>query len=258
MRYKRTGRQAILVVLLVLLIAVLGAFLVMGRNNLKLLLPHKTTDEAVADSKSRRASTVAPAPVAPARQIETSGQAAPGVSQETVQKFVPKEATPALLRSVDPEAQTETSEPAAMFGRLSGKDTHDLAFIYQENGQLKLRTVQNPDGEARYLDQQIPGTFLWMQNFKTNGFQVLDLNGDGVDEIATITSEGASLGAYLNVFTIRRGKIESLLEQGPIGGYEFQFVPSHNGGFQIIAYTDKEKTMSEIYEWNGDRFKKQT
>ncbi len=182
---------------------------------------------------------------------------------ELVRRFLPKPAKIETLRTFDPITKTETHALAAKTGRMNGKDDKYLAFIYnttdaKKGGHLRLRVVQNPEGRTAILDQDLPGTFLWMQAFKTNGFQVLDLNGDGNDEIVTITSEGASLGAYLNVFTIRQGKLESILDRPKgyeVDGYAFKFDPVPNGKYRIVI-SGKDKSSVQIYGWDGRRFKK--
>jgi len=178
--------------------------------------------------------------------------------QELVEEFVPQGATVESLRSVDPITKTETKTLAAKIGHLRRKDSRDIAFIYKKGDQLKLRVVLNPQGQAAILDRYLPGTFLWMQDFSTNGFQILDLNADGVDEIVTITSQGASIGAYLNIFTVRGGAFESLLSNTvAVGGYKFKFEPHPNRKYRIIIYgkwTEKENSTVDVYEWNGQQY----
>lgn len=181
---------------------------------------------------------------------------------ELVRRFLPKTAKVETLRTFDQITKTETHALAAKTGRMNGKDGRYLAFIYsttdaKDGGHLRLRVIQNPEGRASILDQNLPGTFLWMQAFKTNGFQVLDLNGDGYDEIVTITAEGASLGAYLNVFALRQGKLVSILGKAKgyeIGGYGFKFEPSPGGKYRIII-SGKDNSSVQIYSWDGKEFK---
>lgn len=183
-----------------------------------------------------------------------------------VNKFLPQNAKVETLRIIDPMTKTETKALAAKVGRMKGKGNVYLAFIYSrtdaEDGQpLGLRVVQNPEGRSLILDHKIPGTFLWMQNFKTNGFQVFDVNGDGDDEIVTISSEGGSLGAYLDVLAVRPGKLESVLSKprgyDVIGGYKIDFETRPDGKYRIIIYgkwTETQNSTIDIYEWNGRQF----
>ncbi len=182
---------------------------------------------------------------------------------ELVRRFLPKTAKVETLRTFDPITKTETNALAAKTGRMNGKGGRYLALIYsttdsKESGHLRLRVVQNPEGRTSILDQNLPGTFLWMQDFKTNGFQVLDLNGDGNDEIVTITAEGASLGAYLNVFALRQGKLVSILSKPKgyeIDGYGFMFKPSPGGKYRIII-SGKDNSSVQMYSWDGKEFKR--
>jgi hypothetical protein len=182
--------------------------------------------------------------------------------EEMVKRFLPQGATLETIRSFDPVTDRETVALAVKGGRASQNGDKYLSFVYsrvkdKESLHLRIRVVQNPEGRPSILEQVIPGTFLWMQDYKTNGFQVIDLNGDNVDEIVTITSEGASLGAYLNVFTVRAGRFVSILEKPggyEVGGYEFKFDPGPDKKHSIIVY-GKDRSSYQIYRWDGTKFK---
>jgi hypothetical protein len=164
-------------------------------------------------------------------------------------KFIPTNADVQVIRTYDPRTKRESKETGMKFTRLIGKSGKDIAFIYKKGGQLQLRLVQNPDRKATILDQPLPGSFLWMQDYQTNGLQVANLNGHNGDEIVTITSDGASLGAYINIFALRNGRIKSILDKPKgyeVGGYKFIVEPARNGASRIAVYTDKEGTKSEI------------
>lgn len=174
-------------------------------------------------------------------------------------RFIPANAEVQALRTFDPKTKKESRHSGMKVGRLGGKSGQDLAFIYKEGDRLHLRVVQNPNRKATILDQSLPGSFVWMQDYKTNGFQVSNYDGRNGDEIITLTSDGASLGAYVNVFAIRNDRLESILDKPKgfeIGGYKFTLEPARNGAYRIIVYTDKERTKTEIYEWNGKKFEK--
>jgi hypothetical protein len=172
-------------------------------------------------------------------------------------KFIPANTEVQAIRAYDPKTKKESKQSGIKIGRLGGKGGEDLAFIYKQGDRLQLRVVQNPNRKATILDQPLPGSFVWMQDNRTNGFQLANLDGQDGDEIATMTSDGASLGAYLNIFAVRNGRIEGLLTRRDgysVGGYKFTLEPSRNGAYRITVHTDKEGVKIETYEWNGKKF----
>jgi hypothetical protein len=180
---------------------------------------------------------------------------------QLARRYLPQGTTLESLRAFDPQTKTEKREPAAKMGRMKGGKTY-LALVYNRassDRSLTLRVVLDPEGRAVIRERLIPGTFLWVQDYVTTGFQVLDLNADGQDEIITISSQGASLGAYLNIFAIRGTEMEDLLTkpQGrEIGGYRFDFMKKPQGDYSVMTY-GKEGSSRQIYRWDGKRFKSQ-
>lgn len=181
---------------------------------------------------------------------------------DLVENFRPSGVKIETIVSVDPSTNAKTKIPAVATGRLGKTGGRYLAFIYSklkcasESGCLMLRVVQDPEGKTLVRDQSISGTFLWMQDFKTNGFQIIDLNGDGVDEIVTITSEGASLGAELNIFAVRESSLVSILGKPngyAVDGYKFEF-QQESGKYAIVIY-GKDGNQSQTLRWNGREFR---
>ena len=182
--------------------------------------------------------------------------AAAQVPDDRYARFIPPNAVVQPTRSYDPQTKKETDETGIKFGRLGGKSGKDIAFIYKLGDQLHLRIVQDPNGKPVILDRVLPGSFVWMQDYKTNGLQVADLDGQPGDEILTLTAEGASLGAYMNVLAVRNHRIESLLEKPTgreVGGYDFKVEPDRST-HKILVYTDKHRSKIETYKWKGKKF----
>lgn len=188
---------------------------------------------------------------------------------ELVNLFMPKNARVEALRAYDPTAKTESTHSAALFGRLASSQAKYVAFIYHNTDEqvdqrhLVLRIVLNPRGNATVFDRKLLGSFLWMQNNRTNGFQILDMNGDGNDEIVTISSEGGTLGAYVNVFAVTLKGIKPILKPSEgytvAGGYTFDFERTKNGIVRIVIYgkwTEKQSSTVEVYEWDGKEYVK--
>lgn len=176
--------------------------------------------------------------------------------EERYARFIPPKAEVQAARSYDPRTKKETDQTGIKFGRLGGTSGKDIAFVYKEGEELHLRIVQEPNRKPVILDVLLLGTFVWMQDYKTNGLQVGDLDGQPGDEILTVTAVGASLGAYMDVFAVRNGRIESVLEKPKgqeVGGYDFDIEPDRNA-HKIVVYTDKHRSKSETYRWNGKKF----
>jgi hypothetical protein len=174
-------------------------------------------------------------------------------------KFIPPKSEVQALRTYDPSTKKESRESGIKLGVLGDKRSKDLVFVYKQQDRLHLRVVRNPNGKAKILDEALPGTFLWMQGFKTNGFEVINLDGEDGDEILTMTSDGASLGAYLNIFAIRNNRLESVLDKPrglEIGVYGLNLDRLDNGTYRIVVSTDKEGRKTEIYQWDGRKFER--
>ncbi len=181
---------------------------------------------------------------------------------DLMKQFRPSGVQIEAIVSVDPSTNARTKAPAVATGALEKTGGIYLAFIYRklkctgEGGCLMLRVVKDPEGKMSVLDQSLSGTFLWMQDFKTNGFQIIDLNGDGVDEIVTITSEGASLGAELNILAVRKDSLVSILGKPngyAVDGYRFEF-QLESGRYSIVIY-GKDGNQSQTLRWNGREFR---
>jgi hypothetical protein len=172
-------------------------------------------------------------------------------------EFIPPSAEVQALRAYDPTTKKESRKSGMKLGRLGDRRSKDLVFVYKQQDRLHLRVVRNPNGKAKILDEALPGTFVWMQDFKTKGFEVANLDGEDGEEILTMTSEGASLGAYLNIFAIRNNRLESVLDKPKgreVGGYRINLEPVENGRYRIIVSIDKEGRTTEIYQWDGKNF----
>jgi hypothetical protein len=187
----------------------------------------------------------------------------PFASQSAIQlanRFLPKRANIELLSKYDPITKTETNKPAVAFGRLMGHPHGYLAFIYSgisrqdEEKHLILRVILYPESKATILDQTLPGTYLWMQDYVTNGFELMDLNGDGDDDIVTISAFGASVGAEFSIFALKN---EDLIRIFSAGGHRFNFDRLSGGEIRLVIYgkwSDASNSTIDVYAWNGDTF----
>lgn len=101
-------------------------------------------------------------------------------------------------------------------------------------------------------ETELAGPQLWMQDGKHIGFQIMDVNGDGKDEIVTITGTGASLGAYLQIFAWGG---RSYQQVNPlVDGHFFEFDRDERGHVRVRVRSRYE-ALFHVYEWDGNRYR---
>lgn len=189
------------------------------------------------------------------------GPSAGQSAEELVKQYLPHHAKVQSIKSYDPATNSAAKLQTALIGHLGNGSGNFLAFVYTPQGSedLMLRVVVNAKGQASIIDKKLPGTFLWMQNNLTNGLQVVDINGDGADEVITITAEGASVGGYLEIFSVAPGKLTNLVQgrYEAIGGYQFDLERQPEGKYRIIAHgkwTDPDNSTIDAYAWSGTKY----
>ena len=177
----------------------------------------------------------------------------------TLSVFVAAAWVPVQMRLVGLEtvrAQTaEAMYHATATGALTKSAVQEKVEVVRRDEILYLRVFSH--AATQPLETALPGSYLHGQDFKPYGLHVVDLNGDGTDEIIAITSEGASVGAYVSVFDVDNGALKALTDQ-PIGGHQFEIKRQTNGTHQLKCYgkwTDKHSSTLEVYEWNTGKLR---
>ena len=159
-------------------------------------------------------------------------------------------------------AQTTARTPnqpmyhATATGGLTSPVVRERVEVSRRNEALFLRAFLSKSKEP--VEVSLPGSFLHGQDFKAFGLHVLDLNGDGLDEIVVITSDGASVGSYLSFFGVRDGQLKRLTDH-QAGGNEFAFEQMSNGHYRVKCYgkwTDESSSTLQAYEWDGQTLKR--
>jgi hypothetical protein len=181
--------------------------------------------------------------------------------QELAKQYLPPHATLQPIKSYNPSTGSTTQLETGILGHLRDGNGEFLTLVYTPEGSqdLILRVVTNPRGNASIAEKKLPGAFLWMQDNITNGLQVFDINGDGADEVIAISGEGASTGAYLEVFSVAPGKLTNIVQgrYEAIGGYRFDFDRQPDGKYRIIAlgkWTEPDNSTVDAYAWDGTRY----
>lgn len=144
---------------------------------------------------------------------------------------------------------------ATATGSLSEPALEEKVEILKNDDGLLLRVFA--EGSAEPLQTALPGSYLYGQDFKPFGLHLVDLNGDGTDEIIAITAEGASVGAYASVFDVDSGALKALTDQ-PIGGHQFEIQRQSDGTHRLKCYgkwTDEHSSTLEVYEWDSGKLR---
>lgn len=170
-------------------------------------------------------------------------------------KFLPQGALIEPLLEYNPATKTVTKPPAAKVGFLRNENARFLSFIYRMTqsprgeSQLFLRVVKDPDHRPVVLDEPLEGSYLYSESL-----QLLDLNGNGNNEIATITIQSTSIGSYIRIFQLRNDKLETIFHGD---GYRFKFDSTLENGYRLVIYgkwSDASDSTIEVYSWSGRAF----
>lgn len=152
-------------------------------------------------------------------------------------------------------------------GSVVGAHSSDVIEIAKPGETLILRVL--PGGSrTNVLGRPLPGNYIFGQSFGPYGLHLIDANGDGRQEIVTITAESASLGAYLGIYGVEKLEIKPLLEfvdvEGRrlrVGGSQFYLEKDAAGKFvRINLYGrwipgDPMTHTQEVVEWDGKAFR---
>jgi hypothetical protein len=80
---------------------------------------------------------------------------------------------------------------------------------------------------------------------------VRDITGDSYPEILVASGVGASVGGYLQIFTIEGSAIRQLTR---IGGHFFNVRSGNKNRSTMISARWKDEETTKLYKWNGQKF----
>ena len=169
---------------------------------------------------------------------------------------LPTSRGPSYAQTTARAASSQSMYHASATGSLTSPVASERVEVGRRNEGLFLRAFLSESQEP--LEVSLPGSFLHGQDFNAFGLHVLDLNGDGLDEIVVITSDGASVGSYLSVFGVRDGQLKRLTDH-QAGGNEFAFEQMSNGHYRVKCYgkwTDESSSTLQAYEWDGQELRR--
>lgn len=145
---------------------------------------------------------------------------------------------------------------------LDGNNVAETIIIHTE----KQPTAKEPTptlvlsilsraGDALSVSQSVPLIGGVLFNVNVDGLisplAVRDVTGDGRPEILVASGVGASLGGYLQIFTIGGLTIRQLAR---IGGHFFNVRSGNQNRSTMINARWKEEETTKNYKWNGQEF----
>jgi hypothetical protein len=153
---------------------------------------------------------------------------------------------------------SDTQEKAAIATvDLDGDGTQETIVAFnnpQTNGSLFLGVLA-PDGDKLTLRSslRLPGTYVYGNIYDSLDvpFAARDVTGDSVPEILITSSQGASIGAQLQVFSFDG---QSLQEIVFIGGNNIRLIDRGFGRSAIIKAYHKDDFKEQRFEWKGSKF----
>jgi len=160
----------------------------------------------------------------------------------------------------DPQGHGNLEKAILMVHAKESGSQPQVAVIYEKSSgkadissqPLSLAIFSHRDGQLyKEWETELAGPQLWMQDGKSIGFQVVDVDADGKDEILTITGMGASLGARLQIIAWDGKSYRQITPQ--IEGHQFELSRDERGFLRIRARSRYEE-LFHIYEWEGKQY----
>jgi len=171
-------------------------------------------------------------------------------------RYLPSGATFARVPHLGSDGGT-TVDPVVASGSATRWGGRDLAFVYEAAGKLALRVVTTSAGQPKEFEARLPGSFVSGSDSFPNGLLLKDVTGAGVQQMLVVTSEGASLGSFLSVFSVGSHDLDNLVRGGTIAGYGFDLDCAAGRPCRVLAggkWTDAAGAWVQVYEWLGTAF----
>lgn len=140
---------------------------------------------------------------------------------------------------------------------LNGDGTQETIVAFndpQTNGSLFLGVLAHDVDKMILLSSvRLPGTYVYGNIYDSLDvpFAVRDVTGDSVPEILITSSQGASIGAQLQVFSFDG---QSLQEIASIDGNDIRLIDRGFGRPAIIKAYRKDDSKEHRFEWKGSKF----
>lgn len=187
---------------------------------------------------------------------------------DVARTFLPPQGEMAELVTYDPSTgEPIERRPAVLMGQIASSDVKDIVFAYYTRvadlgwKSLFVAILHKTDsGYVKLSEVVYPNRVLWVQEFATNGLNVLRLPGRDTDSISMITSSGASLGGQLEIFNWDSDWGLKNVMPGNTSVRHFGFKENKESltiTLSFERYPGEEGVPPPIvYKWCGDEFVK--
>lgn len=173
--------------------------------------------------------------------------------EDQVARHLPRDAT--LMRVSCPRPGDAFATAAAAVAVQTGRPGDPgLAFVYKRGEGLALRVVRFNTVGVEEVDAPLPGSFVSPLPAFPSGILLRDLGRLGSPQVLVVTSDGASVGLFLSVFSLGETGLASAIPGGVIGGHGFDLDCESGRACRIASFgkwTDQETSWVQVYEWRG-------
>jgi hypothetical protein len=175
---------------------------------------------------------------------------------EIANQHLPPGAMFAQIPELSPDG-TQVQHPAVAIGSIGLGGSQYLAFVFRLNNALGLRVVSGAGAGAKIEDVSLPGSYVQTSSEALRGIMMKQLIPGGPLDIVVLTSNGASLGTYVNVYSFHRGQLRNVAGSTIEGSQIRLDCGTGKEGCKILAYgkwTDARSAYVHIYEWDGNAY----
>ena len=118
---------------------------------------------------------------------------------------------------------------------------------------LELGVFASEGGKLTKLaSAKLSGSYLYTNVYDRFAapFSIADVNGDGLPEIVVTSSQGASLGAQLQVISFDGENLNQIAE---VGGHQIQMIGAGTGRAAIFKSKWKEENKEHTFVWKSGK-----
>ncbi|MBI1760918.1 MAG: hypothetical protein HYR56_05710 [Acidobacteria bacterium] len=183
----------------------------------------------------------------PVRQLSGSSE----IELQQLASYLPKGS--AIATFPVGETQTRAAKSVAVLDKTGRVLT---VLVYSVGGRselLELGVFAAEDGKlAKLASTKLPGSYVYTNIYDrfTAPFGIVDVNGDGLPEIIVTSSQGASLGAQLQVFSFDGATLNQIAE---VTGHQIQMISTGAGRTAIFKSKWKEEDKEHTFAWKSGK-----
>jgi hypothetical protein len=175
---------------------------------------------------------------------------------DIAKEYLPSGAVLAQIPELSPDG-TQVLRPAVAIGSIGVGGSQYLAFVFRQNNALGLRVMSGAGAGAQIQDVSLPGSYVKTSSEAGRGIMMKQLIPGGPLDIVVLTSNGASLGSYVNVYSLDRGQLRNVAGSTIEGSQIRLDCGAGKEACKILAYgkwTDARSGYVHVYEWDGTAY----